>query len=92
MKNRKLLCLLGAGFFLIYGLLFAIFPAQFSEITTGNIHSTSSSLIDMRATYGGMSIAVGLVLMLLAIKKETLPTAVVFLFLLSEIRKKIFQL
>ncbi|MFT5208877.1 MAG: hypothetical protein ACI9CE_000594 [Flavobacterium sp.] len=82
MKSGKILCLLGAGFFLIYGFLFAIFPTQFSEFVTGGIHSTSSSLIDMRATYGGMSIAIGLVLIILAIKIETLRTAVVCFLLL----------
>lgn len=82
MNFGKLLCLLGAGFFLIYGCLFAILPAMFASLVTDGIPSTPSAMIDMRATYGGMSIAVGVLLAMFAMKREDIRTGVVMLSLL----------
>ena len=77
-----MLTLIGAGFFVVYGVLFSTLPATFSALVTDSLPASSSSLIDMRATYGGMSIAVGIVLVMLSSNKETLRQAVVMLFLL----------
>ena len=62
----KLLIILTALFFLMYGVAFALFPtALLSWVTDGQVDS-SSALIDLRATYGGMSLAIGVMLLLSA--------------------------
>ncbi|MEM9177033.1 MAG: DUF4345 domain-containing protein [Myxococcota bacterium] len=50
---------LNAGFFVVYGLLFVFVPEPLATTITGGAPSTASGMIDLRATYGGMSIAVG---------------------------------
>lgn len=72
MKIAKILVQLTAVFFLAYGLMFALCPGSLSGMVTGSVPSTTSGLIDMRATYGGMSIAVGLMMLLLANHQSTL--------------------
>lgn len=68
----RLLVQFTGAFFLAYGCAFALFPAGLSMFVTGAVPDTSSGMIDMRATYGGMSIAVGAMLFLLAGKQRTL--------------------
>ncbi|MDG1207503.1 MAG: DUF4345 domain-containing protein [Pseudomonadales bacterium] len=82
MKFGKWLCLLGAGFFVIYGCLFTILPATFASLVTDGVPTTATALTDMRATYGGMSIAVGILLAMFAMRKETLRSGIVALCLL----------
>ena len=53
---------LNAGVFLLYGIAFAIAPEAASHWVTGSVPDTSSGLIDMRSTYGGICIAVGIAL------------------------------
>jgi len=72
MKIEKLLVQLTAVFFLIYGVMFTFYPGIFSNIVTGGIPSTSSGFIDMRATYGGLSFAVGVLILLLSRNNGTL--------------------
>lgn len=72
MKFEKILVQLTAVFFLVYGLLFALSPGSLSSMVTGGVPATTSGLIDMRATYGGMSIAVGILMLLLANNQSTL--------------------
>ena len=48
--------------FAVYGLAFVAAPAPLSQFVTGAAPATASGLIDMRATYGGMSVAVGALL------------------------------
>lgn len=72
MKLEQILIRLAAAFFILYGLLFTLFPGFFSGLVTGSVPSSASGLIDMRATYGGLSIAVGALMMILASKAETL--------------------
>jgi hypothetical protein len=81
MKFARILLLLGSGIFALYGLLFSIAPVELARLVTGDAPSSPSALIDMRATYGGMSIAVGMILMLLALKAETIRIGVVSLLL-----------
>ncbi|NKC00320.1 MAG: DUF4345 domain-containing protein [Pseudomonadales bacterium] len=66
MKLAKLVLWAGAGFFLIYGLIFSIFPSSFSDLVTGSSPNSVSGIVDFRATYGGMTLAVGLALALAA--------------------------
>lgn len=72
MRAEKTLVQLVAVFFLAYGFMFSLHPELFSNMVTGGVPSTSSGLIDMRATYGGMSIAVGCLMLLLARNRATL--------------------
>ena len=72
MKIEKIFVLFTAAFFFVYGVLFALFPSSLAENVTGSVPGTASGLIDMRATYGGMSIAMGVVMFLLANNQETL--------------------
>ncbi len=72
MSLEKLLVQFTAAFFLIYGCMFALLPTTLADWVTGAAPTTSSGLIDMRATYGGMSIAVGIIMLLLASKHTTL--------------------
>jgi hypothetical protein len=80
----KTLVLLTGWFFVLYGFAFALAPIEMSHMVTGGGTDTLSGVIDVRATYGGMSIAVGVVLLLLAKQSSTLSlsllaTAVVLL-------------
>ena len=68
---------LTAGIFVVYGVGFALMPASLSLWVTGGAPSEPSGLIDMRSTYGGMSIGVGLVLALAARRRETLRSGLV---------------
>ncbi|MEK6748128.1 MAG: DUF4345 family protein [Pseudomonadota bacterium] len=52
--------------FLGYGLIFTFFPLNISEVVTGGILTTPSSVTDLRATYGGLSIGIGLWLLICA--------------------------
>lgn len=51
--------------FLAYGIAFTFFPNTMSVVVTGSEINGVSALIDSRATYGGMSVAVGLVILYL---------------------------
>lgn len=58
----KVFILLSALIFLCYGLGFVLFPEALSLYVTDTSPTTSSGIIDMRATYGGMSVGFGLLL------------------------------
>ncbi len=64
--GSKLIVVLSAILFVAYGFGFALAPGYVSQAVTGSMPSSASGLIDMRATYGGMSIAVGVLLLLLS--------------------------
>ncbi len=61
-----------AAFFVLYGLAFIFFPEPLSQFVTDTVPDSASGLIDMRATYGGMSLAVGALLFLLAARQDSL--------------------
>ncbi len=46
--------------FMFYGTGFVLSPELLSQFVTGTIPASASGLIDMRATYGGISVAVGI--------------------------------
>ena len=78
----KVFVLATALIFFVYGLLFFAMPLEtFGFVVDGSVTS-SSAVIDLRATYGGMSAAVGVILLLLASNVKTLRVAVVSVFLL----------
>ena len=51
---------LNSALFIVFGVCFIAAPAFFATVITGAAPGTSSALIDMRATYGGMGLGVGL--------------------------------
>ena len=62
---------LNALFFVAYGLAFAFAPTFLSELVTGAAPATPSALADARATYGGMTIGVGVIFGLCARSAST---------------------
>jgi hypothetical protein len=71
----KILVQLTGLFFVGYGLAFAFFPTEMAMSITGSVATSASALMDIRATYGGMTLAVGIILMMLARNKEGLAFA-----------------
>ncbi|MGF1777051.1 DUF4345 family protein [Vibrio nomapromontoriensis] len=62
--------------FVIFGVLFVVAPSvMFERVTDAEITSTSG-IIDISAMYGGLSIAVGVILAKLVWATDTLRTAV----------------
>ncbi|MFA0087513.1 DUF4345 family protein [Vibrio sp. 10N.261.51.F12] len=76
MFQAKLMVWITVFVFVIYGALFVVSPGVMFERVTGSELLSRSALIDVRATYGGLSVAVGLVLARLALNADTLRTAV----------------
>lgn len=66
MSLQLVIVRLTAAVFALYGAAFIVAPEVSSHAVTGTIPATAPGLIDMRATYGGMSVAVGVLLFLLA--------------------------
>ncbi len=64
-----------AAVFIIYGLVFAVAPVRMMEFVSGGPFSTMSAVIDARSTFGGMTIAVGLLIAMLGRNEQTLPMA-----------------
>ncbi|SHH23773.1 DUF4345 family protein [Ferrimonas marina] len=60
----KLLVYLTALFFVVYGALFIVLPADMALWVTGSAPAASSASIDFRATYGGAQLAIGVVFLL----------------------------
>jgi hypothetical protein len=72
MNISKLVVNITAAIFTLYGLGFVFAPSQLSLLVTGAAPTTAAALTDMRATYGGMSIATGIVLFVLASKPQSI--------------------
>ena len=69
-----LFILINASIFIIYGSVFVFFPLKALQYIVTDTPSSTSSIIDIRATYGVMSIGVGSILYLLARGESTLRT------------------
>jgi hypothetical protein len=59
MDLQRFVIFLAAIFFVLYGIAFSILPAEMSVLVTGSKPQGPSALVDFRATYGGMTVAVG---------------------------------
>lgn len=66
-----------AALFIAFGICFIVAPVFFAEILTGSEPWTTSALIDMRATYGGMGLGIGLLFWFLARQRETVIAGLV---------------
>lgn len=69
---HKLLVQLTAAIFFLYGLAFLLFPNEALYAVVQSSVSSSSAITDIRATYGGMSLGVGLILYLLSSNPVTI--------------------
>ena len=58
-------------FFLAYGLAFALSPLGMLVLVTGDYPEATSGVIDVRATYGGLSVAVGVAMVAMGWRRET---------------------
>lgn len=65
MLYARIVIWLSASFFIIYGVAFSLFPIAMATIVTGVEPIGVSTSIDLRATYGGMSIAAGVTMLYL---------------------------
>lgn len=66
MRFEQSLVAVTAIVFLAYGIGFIVAPTPLAIWVTGTAPTQPSALIDLRATYGGMSLGVGVVLLGLA--------------------------
>jgi hypothetical protein len=71
MKFATNLLRVNAALFIAFGTCFIVAPEFFADALTGSEPWTSSALIDMRATYGGMCLGVGLAFWFCARQRET---------------------
>ena len=65
MKLQTFVVYLAACFFIFYGLAFSVTPNVMSELVTGSGLDNISALVDFRATYGGMTVSVGFIILCL---------------------------
>ena len=83
MSLSSCVILFAAVFFLLYGLAFSIDPAAMAMLVTGVAPQGESALVDFRATYGGMTMAVGAILYYLNSIKQFRPALVFVIFVLG---------
>lgn len=62
----KIFILLNSVIFFLYGLGFIFLPETLIMYVTDTVPTTESGLIDMRATYGGMSVGFSIILVILS--------------------------
>ncbi len=60
MKASKVVLLVNSVLFMLFGTGFMFAPAAFSQWITGAAPNTPSAMIDMRATYGGLALGIGI--------------------------------
>lgn len=76
----KIFVLGTAAIFFVYGLLFFVIPVEtFKFVVDGGVTS-SSGITDMRASYGGMSVGIGVIMFLLAMNPQTIRMGLVSVF------------
>ncbi len=82
MSMEMIVVRLNALVFLLYGIGFLVLPETLSRFVADTAPQTVSGIVDMRATYGGMSVAVGALLLVLAFRPETVRTGLLGVLLL----------
>ena len=78
----KPLIVLTAAIFFLYGLVFLCCPHETLQFVVQASINSSSGVTDVRATYGGMSVGIGIVLYLLAREENTLTLGLLSVFIL----------
>ncbi|MEM8766086.1 MAG: DUF4345 domain-containing protein [Pseudomonadota bacterium] len=79
----KLLVYTVSAFYLLYGLVFAASPSGMFLLINDAELTTNTALVDVRATYGGLTLAVGIAIAYLGITNrlsEALVVSAVMLF------------
>jgi hypothetical protein len=71
-----------AAVFLLYGLLFFVIPIETFQFVVDGTVTSSSGVTDLRATYGGMSVGVGVILYMLGMSPQMLKMGLVSVFAL----------
>ena len=61
----KIIVIAASSVFLLYGVAFSLVPNFMSVVITGSEIQGASAIVDIRATYGGMNIAVGVLILYL---------------------------
>ena len=72
LKTSKIVVALTGLIFLAFGLACVIAPADVLRAATGALLNHPVALIDLRATYGGMSVGVGIILLVLTSSTATI--------------------
>lgn len=70
MKFDRYILLFAAGFFFLYGFAFGLVPKYMALLITNDAPMGSSALVDFRATFGGLNLAVGFVLFYLVFNHQ----------------------
>lgn len=73
----KILIQLTAIIFLFYGLSCLFFPVEVLRFVVEGSVSSPSGVIDIRATYGGMSLGIAVILFILARKRSTIKLGLI---------------
>ncbi len=60
MNNAKILLWINAILFVLFGIGFIFAPSPLAQWITGSTPSTTSGMIDLRATYGGLALGIGI--------------------------------
>ena len=60
MNNAKFLLWVNAILFVLFGVGFILAPLPLAQWITGSTPSTTSGIIDLRATYGGLALGIGI--------------------------------
>ena len=74
----KLLVYATAVFFIVYGALFLLIPTGMAYWITGAELNPASAVIDVRATYGGAQLAIGLLMFLVVKLKDDVELGLIF--------------
>ena len=82
MKFQRILLWLNCLVFVIYGFAFTLFAENLAIWVTDTAPRSTSGLIDMRATYGGMSLAIGIILGILAKEATTVRLGITSLIII----------
>ena len=78
MRLHTFVIYFAAAFFIFYGLAFSLFPADMGLLVTEVAPQNISAMVDFRATYGGMTIAIGIAFIYLhAIKQFHASLAII---------------
>lgn len=62
MKAARFFLVFISILFILYGLSFLAAPEKMCQLLVGGVPSTATAIADMRATYGGICIGIGLLL------------------------------
>ena len=76
----KLFVLGTALIFFVYGLLFFVIPVETFQFMVDGTVTSSPAITDLRATYGGMSFGISVILFILGMNKQTLRIGLVSVF------------